>query len=86
MITIENTEVFGWEAAIRGMRNPLNSWSHSDSYWTHIEDAETLETAPFQFFIGENDLSLMKRLSKAGNDHGKFLRYINVAVDLTAPL
>jgi hypothetical protein len=86
MITIENTEVFGWEAATRGMRNPLNSWEKSDSYWTHIEDAETLETAPFQFFVGENDLSLMKRLSKAGNDHGKFLRMINVTVDLTAPL
>lgn len=86
MITIENTEVFGWGAAIRGMRNPLNSWDKSDSYWTHIEDAETLETAPFQFFVGENDLDLMKRLSKAGNDHGKFLRMINVTVDWNAPL
>ena len=86
MITIENTSVFGWEAAVRGMRNPLNSWDKSDSYWTHIEDAETLETAPFQFFVGKNDLDLMKRLSKAGSDHGKFLRYINVTVDLTAPL
>lgn len=86
MIKIENTQVFGLEAAIRGMRNPLNSWDKSDSYWTHIEDAETLETAPFQFFVGENDLSLMKRLSKAGNDHGKFLRMINVTVDWNAPL
>lgn len=82
MIEINNVWVFGWEAAIRGMRNPLNSWDKSDSYWTHIEDAETLETAPFQFFVGENDLSLMKRLSKAGTDHGKFLRMINVTVDI----
>ena len=86
MIEINNVWVFGWEAALRGMRNPLNSWEKSDSYWTHIEDAETLETAPFQFFVGKNDLDLMKRLSKAGSDHGKFLRYINVTVDLTAPL
>lgn len=86
MITIEKTEVFGWEAAIRGLRNPMNSWDKSDSYWTHIEDAETQETAPFEFFIGENDLKLMKSLSKGGNDHGKFLRMINVTVDITAPL
>lgn len=86
MIKLEHTEIFGWNAAIRGMRNPMNSWDKSDSYWTHIEDAETLETAPFQFFLGENDLKLMKSLSKAGNDHGKFLRMINVTVDITAPL
>ena len=86
MIKFENTEVFGWDAAIRGMRNPMNSWEKSDSYWTHIEDAETLETAPFQFFMGENDLKLAKSLSKAGSDHGKFLRMINVTVDITAPL
>lgn len=86
MIKLENTEVFGWEAAIRGMRNPMNSWQLSDSYWTHIEDAETLETANFQYFVGENDLALMKKLSAAGSDHGKFLRMINVTVDITAPL
>ena len=86
MIKIEKTEVFGWNAAIRGMRNPMNSWEKSDSYWTHIEDAETLETAPFQFFLGDNDLRLMQSLSKGGNDHGKFLRMINVQLDITAPL
>ena len=86
MIKIEHTEVFGWNAAIRGLRNPMNSWSKSDSYWTHIENPETLNTAPFQFFLGENDLKLMKSLSKAGNDHAKFLRMINVTCDITAPL
>lgn len=86
MLKVEHTEVFGWEAAIRGLRNPMNSWSKSDSYWTHIENPETLNTAPFQFFLGENDLKLMKSLSKAGNDHAKFLRMINVTCDITAPL
>lgn len=86
MIKIEHTEVFGWSAAIRGMRNAMNSWDKSDSYWTHIEDAETLETAPFQFFMGENDLKLAKSLSKGGDDHGKFLRMINVQLDITAPI
>lgn len=86
MIKFEHTEVFGWSAAIRGMRNPKNSWEKSDSYWTHIEDAETLETAPFQFFLGDRDLILMQSLSKGGNDHGKFLRMINVQLDITAPL
>lgn len=86
MLKVEHTEVFGWNAAIRGMRNPMNSWEKSDSYWTHIENQETLNTAPFQFFLGENDLKLMKLLSKAGNDHAKFLRMINVTCDITAPL
>ena len=86
MLKVEHTEVFGWNATIRGLRNPMNSWSKSDSYWTHIENPETLNTAPFQFFLGENDLKLMKSLSKAGNDHAKFLRMINVTCDITAPL
>jgi hypothetical protein len=76
MIKIENVDVFGWEAAIRGMRNPKNSWDKSDSGWS--SDAGG-------YVIGENDLKLMKTLSKAGTDHGKFLRMINVTVDLTAP-
>ena len=83
MIKIENTEVFGWEAAIRGMRNPMNSWDKSDSYWTHIEDAETQQTAKFEFFVGDNDLKLMKKLANAGSDHGKFLRYLDVTADIT---
>ena len=86
MIKIENTEVFGWEAAIRGMRNPKNSWAVSDGYWTYIEDSETKETAKFAYFVGDNDLDLMKRLRKAGTDHRKFMRMITVYVDLTAPL
>ena len=75
MIKLENTEIFGWEAAIRGMRNPKNSWSKTDSRM--IDGA---------FVIGENDMKLMQALAKAGSDHGKFLRMINVTVDITAPL
>ena len=75
MIKIEKTDVYGWEAAIRGMRNPLNSWNKSDT----IFDGD-------KWCMGENDLNLMKTLSKAGNDHGKFLRMINVTCDITAPL
>ena len=86
MIKIENTEVMGWEAAIRGMRNPLNSWDKSDSYWTYIEDSETHEKAKFEFFVGDNDLDLMKRLRNAGTDHRKFMRMITVYFDLQAPL
>ena len=86
MIKLEKTEVFGWEAAIRGMRNPLNSWHLSDSYKTHIEDSETMETATHEFFVGEKDLDLMTRLRNAGTDHRKFMRMIGVYVDLTAPL
>lgn len=87
MIRIENTEVFGFEAAIRGMRNPMNSWGNSDSYWGLWEDPSPINPSdePY-FFVGENDLKLMKSLSKAGNDHGKFLRMINVTCDITAPL
>lgn len=74
MIKIEKTEVYGWEAAIRGMRNPMNSWEKSDSDFSK------------GMRIGENDLKLMKKLSAAGNDHGKYLRMINVTCDITAPL
>lgn len=76
MIKLERTDVFGWEAAIRGMRNPMNSWDKSDS----SDQGEN------GFYIGKNDLSLMKKLSRAGTDHSKFLRMINVTVDITAPL
>ena len=75
MIKIENVDVYGWDAAIRGMRNPMNSWDKSDSYFTEHGTS-----------VGENDLKLMKQLSKAGSDHGKFLRMINVTLDITAPL
>ena len=85
MIKVENIEVWGFEHAIRGMRNPLNSWERSDSYSTHIEDSETQETAKFEFFAGENDLDLMRRLYKTGAEHRKYLRQIFVSMDITAP-
>ncbi len=78
MIKIENTEVFGWEAAIRGMRNPMNSWAKSDT----IVNRSAMES----LFLGEADLELMQKLVKAGSDHGKFMRMINVTCDITAPL
>lgn len=86
MIKIEHTDVYGFEAAIRGMRNPWNSWEKSDSYSTYIEDEHTLQRAPFEFFVGENDLALMKKLVKAGTDHSKFMRMIYVTCDITAPM
>ena len=86
MIKIEHTDVYGFEAAIRGMRNPWNSWEKSDSYPTYIEDEHTLQRAPFEFFVGENDLALMKKLVSAGTDHSKFIRMINVTCDITAPM
>ena len=79
MLKVENKFVFGWEAAIRGMRNPMNSWHLSDT-------AYNVYGYPQCDVIGEKDLRLMQNLSKAGSDHGKFLRYINVTVDITAPL
>lgn len=87
MIKIENVETYGWEATIRGMRNPMNSWDKSDSYWGLLEDESPVNPCdePF-FFVGDKDLDLMERLSQAGNDHGKFLRMITVTLDITAPL
>lgn len=76
MIKIEKVNVSGWEAAIRGMRNPMNSWDKSDSY---DENGNIIE-------LGEKDLALMKKLVKAGTDHSKFMRMINVTLDITAPL
>ena len=63
-----------WEIAIEGMRNPLNSWEKSDSYITHIEDPQTLETANYQFMLGEAVEALMKRLAAAGSTHSKYRR------------
>ena len=85
-IRIEHTKVVGFEHAIRGMRNPLNSWDKSDSYYTYIEDEHTLQKAPFEFFVGDADLELMRKLCKAGTDHRKFMRMIVVYVDVTAPM
>lgn len=92
MIKIENVEVFGWEAAIRGMRNPLNSWDKSDSKWestTYESDEDSplsFEFTDESFSIGSNDLKLMQSLIKAGTDHSKFMRMINVTMDITAPM
>lgn len=90
MIKIENVEVVGWEAAIRGMRNPLNSWDKSDSGYHNNPIYD--ETNPIFihdnpiFVVGPNDKDLMKRLRKAGTDHRKFMRMITVYVDITAPM
>ena len=86
MIKIENIETWGFDHAIRGMRNPLDSWEKSDSYTTHIENPQTLNTADFQFVLGDNDLALMRKLYKAGPEHRKYLRQIFVSMDITAPL
>ena len=83
MIKFENVEVFGWEAAIRGMRNPMNSWDNMDSE-TIYESWYDMSGGKFE--IGKNDLELMKRLRTAGTDHRKFMRMIEVYVDITAPL
>ena len=100
MIKIENFEVLGWEHAIRGMRNPMNSWEKSDSVFID-EDGDwytiTGDPGPFknvdefstdgqQVYIGPNDLDLMKHLCNAGTDHRKFMRMITVYLDITAPL
>lgn len=71
MILLENVDIHGWEAAIRGMRNPMNSWDRSDSK---------------ACFIGKNDLELMTKLAKAGSEHAKYRRMITVTVDIIAPL
>ena len=91
MIKFENTEVFNFKGAIRGMRNPLNSWDKSDSFncRSYNEDCDFCErnySECAKYYIGPNDLDLMKRLIKAGSDHRKFMRQILVSVDITAPL
>lgn len=77
MIKVEKIDVSGFEAAIRGMRNPMNSWDRSDSCY---------ETYGISYIVGSNDLSLMRRLYKAGPEHRKYLRMIHVTMDVTAPL
>lgn len=86
MIKIENVDVYGFESAIRGMRNPMNSWDKSDSVFEPNCSCLDQECCGCQLDVGENDLKLMKSLSIAGNDHAKFLRMINVTCDITAPL
>ncbi len=89
MIKLENTvtpSAAQWEAIIRGARNPMNSWDRMDSYKTVIENPETLNTADFAYFIGENDQQLLEKLAKGGPVHAKYRRSIMVWVDITAPL
>ena len=92
MLKIENTEVMGWEHAIRGMRNPMNSWEKSDSEWYSIGIPTSNPAAindkylSQKYCLGDNDLDLMKRLRNAGTDHRKFMRMITVYLDITAPL
>ena len=96
MLKLENTEVLGWEHAIRGMRNPMNSWEMSNSGWDEMYCAETKEEqgkyievqadSEYEYYLGPNDQKLMMNLRNAGTDHRKFMRMITVYVDLTAPL
>ena len=100
MLKIENVEVVGWNAAIKGMRNPKNSWGKSDSLPCHILKELTPENyswrcagcknefdgRPNCVVVGKNDLTLMTRLRNAGTDHRKFMRMITVYLDITAPL
>lgn len=92
-IKFENTEMIGWEAAIRGMRNPMNSWEKSDSNIVDFDENCVVCKSCLEIdhcggdgLIGPNDLDLMKRLRNAGTDHRKFMRMITVYVDITAPL
>lgn len=96
MLKIERTEVVGWDHAIRGMRNPMNSWDKSDSGWdakynakTEKEQSKYIEVQreyEYEYYLGPKDQDLMMRLRNAGTDHRKFMRFIDVYVDITAPL
>lgn len=94
MIKLEKTATFGWDEAVRGMRNPMNSWDKSDSGIFDFQEPETWEGKEwiktiyldFDYLVGPNDLKLMKNLAKAGTSHSKFRRMITVYVDITAPL
>lgn len=95
MLKIENAEVVGWEAAIRGMRNPMNSWEKSDSHSCgtcgDCDICIDYDNCPYGYdylktIVGPNDLDLMTRLRNAGTDHRKFMRMITVYLDITAPL
>lgn len=80
MIKVENLQVWGFEHAIRGMRNPLDSWERSDSY------TDEPDIYGNRVVVGDADMELMRRLYKAGTEHRKFLRQIAVSMDITAPL
>lgn len=92
MLKIEHTDITGWEHAIRGMRNPKNSWEKSDSYWsrTGLRNPDDIQVSDdyddFNYFIGPHDRNLTMQLRNAGTDHRKFMRMIIVYLDITAPL
>ena len=95
MLKIKNVEVIGWEHAIRGMRNPMNSWEKSDSHSCgtcgDCDICIDYDNCPYGYdylkiIVGPNDLDLMTRLRNAGTDHRKFMRMITVYLDITAPL
>lgn len=93
MLKISNFEVLGWEHAIRGMRNPMNSWEKSDSctqgyVWCNEFCGHPVSGCDKEsgLYLGPNDLGLMKRLRNTGTDHRKFMRMITVYLDITAPL
>lgn len=87
MIRCENIETWGFEHAIRGMRNPMNSWDKSDSDWEDGYGDDEVESSRFHYFgIGDNDIRLMQSLYAGGTSHRKYLRQIFVSLDITAPL
>jgi hypothetical protein len=87
MIKLTKTSIYGWEEAIRGMRNPKNSWHRMDSDWEFVEDPSVINpNDEVKFVLGPNDADLMRRLSKGGPVHAKFRRMITVYVDIEAPL
>ena len=91
MLKVENLDYWGFEHAIRGMRNPMNSWDKSDTWFDGDEmmytlSGNTMTTVTPILSIGDNDLGLMRRLYKAGTEHRKYLRQIFVSMDITAPL
>lgn len=85
MIQIEKVDVWGFEHAVRGCRNPYNSWSKSDSHWDYVPSEDEGIDSKCVYVVGEADLDLMKRLYKAGSEHRKYLRQIFVSMDVNAP-
>lgn len=83
MIKIEHVETFGWETAVRGMRNPMNSWEKSDSLSYEDDEGATID---YLYNVGRKDKELMTTLVKAGTDHSKFMRMLGIAMDVVAPL
>ena len=88
MLKVENTSVIGWETAIRGMRNPMNSWDKSDSTWDWVEDPSPINPNDqgMCLIVGPNDYKLMMNLCKGGTEESKWRRMIHVTFDVTAPL